>query len=254
MALTTNLRAFFSEHANSNDSLATYNGTNVNSPTYTAGNLGNALTLASASSQYASMPNGVLPFGTNVYTVNIWLKITTLPASGTGMSLSMTARTGQGLLLYAFNNAGTYAITHSKPNVVDLNYTWTADTNWHMWTFTGDGSGMATYKDGNATPVATNANTSNIVAPSTDTIEFGAYRSGGSIQAGWYMEGQMQLIGVWDRAITTTEISQLWNGGAGFDYPFSSTSIKTVDGLAYASAKTVNGLAVASVKTIDGLA
>ena len=35
---------------------------------------------------------------------------------------------------------------------------------------------------------------------------------------------------------------------------FSTTSIKTVDGLAVASVKTVQGLAIASVKTIDGLA
>lgn len=33
-----------------------------------------------------------------------------------------------------------------------------------------------------------------------------------------------------------------------------TTSIKTFDGLAYASTKTVNGLAIASVKTFDGLA
>lgn len=37
-------------------------------------------------------------------------------------------------------------------------------------------------------------------------------------------------------------------------YEASTTSIKTVNGLAYASVKTVNGLAVASVKTINGLA
>ncbi len=36
--------------------------------------------------------------------------------------------------------------------------------------------------------------------------------------------------------------------------PLSTTSIKTVEGLAYASVKTVSGLAVASVKTIEGLA
>lgn len=48
-------------------------------------------------------------------------------------------------------------------------------------------------------------------------------------------------------------------GTASFDYisptsPFSSSSIKTVDGLAVASVKTVDGLAIASVKTINGLA
>jgi len=43
-------------------------------------------------------------------------------------------------------------------------------------------------------------------------------------------------------------------GVAGHFYIGSSTSIKTFDGLAYASTKTVNGLAIASVKTWAGLA
>ena len=45
-----------------------------------------------------------------------------------------------------------------------------------------------------------------------------------------------------------------WAGNIVVINPGPSTSIKTVDGLAYASVKTVNGLAIASVKTINGLA
>lgn len=71
----------------------------------------------------------------------------------------------------------------------------------------------------------------------------------------WFFDGKQDIIGVWNRAWDATDVSQYYNGGAGLQYPFTlPTSIKTVDGLAYASVKTVNGLAVASVKTIDGLA
>lgn len=37
-------------------------------------------------------------------------------------------------------------------------------------------------------------------------------------------------------------------------FPTSTTSIKTINGLAYASVKTFNNVALASVKTINGLA
>lgn len=50
----------------------------------------------------------------------------------------------------------------------------------------------------------------------------------------------------------------VWTANTTIDQPFevyvSTTSIKTVKGLAIASVKTVNGLAIASVKTIKGLA
>jgi hypothetical protein len=65
--------------------------------------------------------------------------------------------------------------------------------------------------------------------------------------------GAIDEIGIWSRALTTTEISSLYNSGNGLQYPFSTTSIKTINGLAKASVKTVNGLAIASVKTINGL-
>lgn len=36
MALTDNIRAYYKFDSNSNDTLATYNGTDTNTPTYTA--------------------------------------------------------------------------------------------------------------------------------------------------------------------------------------------------------------------------
>lgn len=212
--LLTGLRAYYKYDSNSNDTLATYNGTDTNTPTYTAGKISNALTLVSASSQYVSLPNGVFPWGTNTYTINMWVKLTA--ASG-NQSFSMTARTSQGLIFYF----SAWSVIHSKPSVVDLSYTWSgADTSYHMWTFVWDWSGMRTYLDWNTTPVATNANTSNITAPSTDTIEVGAYRSGWTIQAGWYLWGQIDEMGVWWKAITTTELTSLYNAWSWRTHPF----------------------------------
>lgn len=234
MALTDNLRAYWSFDTNNDSAVNGYNGTSVNSPTYTAGKISDALTLVRASSQYVSMPNGVLPFGTNTYTVNMWVKFAAAFTNDTGRSLTMTSRTGQGLLLYAYRTgAGAYLIDHSKPNVVGLAYTWSGfNTNWNMWTFRGDSSGMKTFLNG--TQVATNTNSSNIVAPSTDTIEFGAYRFAGSIQSAWYLDGQMDEVGIWDRSLTTTEITELYNSGAGLAYPFAAGGVTKPQFLGFA--------------------
>lgn len=211
---TTGLTHYYKTDSNSNDNVGTSHGTDVNSPTYTSGLISNALTMVAASSQYVSLPNGVFPWGTNTVTVNMWVK---MASTGGNQSWIMTARTGQGCLIY---KSGTNTIDFAKPNVVSTAYNWTGiDTNWHMWTFVADGSGMRVYLDGNSTPVASNANTANFVDPAGDTWEVGAYRATGSIQAGWYNDGQIDEVSIHSTALSTSDIATLWNGGSGITYP-----------------------------------
>lgn len=223
MALTDNLTAYYKFNSNANDSVGSNNGTEVNTPTYTSGNgsLGNCMSLASASSQYVTLPNAVFPWGTNTVTINFWSNVAT--TAGINQAVFMVARTGQGAMIYMSFGVWDWA----KPNVVSTNYTWAGDSTWHMWTFVADGSGMRYYLDGNSTPVATNANTANFVDPIGDTIPVGAYRSGGTIQSGWYLNGKIQAMGIWSRALSTSEISQLYNSGSGLQYPFTGNTVNS---------------------------
>lgn len=63
----------------------------------------------------------------------------------------------------------------------------------------------------------------------------------------------MDEIAVWNRVLTTDEITELYNSGSGKEIEIITTSIKSVNGLAKASIKSKNGLAIASVKSINGL-
>lgn len=217
---TTGLTHYYKSNSNMNDNVGTSHGTDINTPTYTTGKIGNAITMAATSSQYSSLPNNVFPWGTNTLSINMWIKMT---STGGNQSWIMTARTSQGFLFY---KSGTNTIDFSKPNVVSTTYNWTGiDTNWHMWTCVSDGSGMRVYLDGNSTPVASNANTVNFVDPIGDTMEAGAYRSAGAIQAGWYADGQFDEIGIWNVALSTTDITTLYNAGVGITYPDSPLSL-----------------------------
>lgn len=199
-----NITHYWTCDSNFNDSIGSANGTDTNSPTYTAGKFSNAFTCASASSQYTTVANNIFPFASNTVWIHLWFK---LAALGNTTSFTMTSRTGQGCLIYYTSGM----LTFSKPNVSDLNYTWAAeDTGYHMLDCYADGSGMVIYLDN--VNVASNANSTIFVAPLTDTITWGAFKSAGALQAGWYLNGQMDDIAIFTRIPTGTELNNLFNG------------------------------------------
>lgn len=221
-ALTDSLNHYYNYNSNSNDGVGSNNGTDTNSPTYTSGKILNALTLSSASSQYTSFSNtSLFPYGTNAYTVNLWVKYTT---TGGNQSICMNYLTPGNVLFYTSGSS----LVHSKGGVVDLTYSWGPSSGtWYMLTFVGSSTGMATYVNGSA--VASNSNTSNIVDPSS-SVPCGGYKSSGVMQAGWYMNGQQDEMGIWSRGITPAEILELYNSGNGYDpvTPVASSSPTTL--------------------------
>lgn len=59
---------------------------------------------------------------------------------------------------------------------------------------------------------------------STSRFTFGQFDP---VLAGDYLNGQWDEPGLWARALTAAEVSQLYNGGAGRQYPFPGTSIQS---------------------------
>lgn len=69
-----------------------------------------------------------------------------------------------------------------------------------------------------------------------------------------YMAARTAFASGADVTESWTKVASKWSLCGIEVYEASTTSIKTVDGLAVASVKTVDGLAIASVKNINGLA
>lgn len=121
-------------------------------------------------------------------------------------------------------------------------------STWYHVVITQAGTAQKMYVNAGAPSTATATYTGGATA---ETPYIGSQATGG----GDIWDGIIDEMGFWSRAITSTEVSDLYNGGAGLAYPFGSSSeIKTINGLAVASVKTVNGLSTASVKTVNGLA
>ena len=80
------------------------------------------------------------------------------------------------------------------------------DGNWHMITVVYDGSGFSFYKDGNFD--VTRTTTTNY----TDTAT--ALEIGRRSDSGWYFDGQLDDVKVWNYALTAQQIKSEYSGGA----------------------------------------
>ena len=54
-----------------------------------------------------------------------------------------------------------------------------------------------------------------------DFTQSGASVAGFQTASTWYWNGNIDEVGVWNRALTSTEITQLYNSGTGLTYPFA---------------------------------
>jgi hypothetical protein len=96
------------------------------------------------------------------------------------------------------------------------------DNNWHHLVGTYDGSKMRLYVDGNEVGSGTDASGVIGSVDTTDAIHLAADYAFG-IQ--WV--GLLDEVAIWDRALTSAEVTTLYNSGAGYDmFGGGSTSIK----------------------------
>jgi len=126
-----------------------------------------------------------------------------------------------------------------------------SNNTWHHVVVTQSGTTGSIYVDG-GTPVTSNV-TYTGGASTSQTNYFAVYNNGSFTS---YFTGRLDESGVWSRALSASEVTELYNGGSGLQYPFTGTlnNLKTLDGIAKANIKTINGVAIANVKTYNGIA
>jgi hypothetical protein len=238
MALTDNLVGYwkFDEASgNAADAVGSATLTNNGTVTFTSGKINNAADLGSSNSSKSLTTSSVagLAFDT-AFTVNLWVNASTLPANNTAAYVWMwgdnaTTNKKGGIEIQYYNNAGTPQIyivrqhnNYGTQNSYFANQTLTIGT-WFMLTYTWDLSTMRLYINGNSTPAASGAST---ITGTNNTNGVGTGLSLGKYlptSSSWF-SGLYDEMGHWTRALSTSEISQLYNSGNGFAYPFSSAS------------------------------
>jgi len=117
--------------------------------------------------------------------------------------------TSNTVMCYIFTNAGgTIANYGSAGNIA-------SDTGWRMVTVTMNDSLNELRVYINGTEVGNDTTWSAAAVGAAHPLEIGRRGTG-------YWAGIMDELGVWNRVLTPTEITSLYNGGSGLAYPFST--------------------------------
>jgi hypothetical protein len=235
-ALTTNLVSYWKmdeASGNAADSVGSNTLTNTNSATFIAGKINNAASTTSGTAQYFTITDasqvGLDLSGDFTLAGWFWIADPTIDSAlitktSGGSQQSYYMYTNQrGKIFVDISSDGTQTASSYHRQATNSIVLQPAKT----WIYVAATFTLST----NTTVIYINA----AVASSTESygtgITGGIFNStspfrvsGDGVDPGWKYNGHIDEVAVWSRALTSSEITSLYNGGAGCQYSFASCS------------------------------
>jgi hypothetical protein len=210
-SLTQGLVGYWPFCGNANDDSGNGNNGTVNGATLTTDRFGNANSAYTynGTSSYINVPNSAsLQFNGGI-TISAWINPNTIPASGASYILSKGADGGTPYSWTTFldptGKVGTSIFSNTTANSGGLSVALIPTNQWTYVTFSFDGSQYKCYINGvlNYSGVSNYTTFSNIY-----DLKFGRRHISG---LPYFFNGKLDDIGIWNRALTTQEVTQLYN-------------------------------------------
>jgi len=215
MALIDNLVSYWKMNeasGNAADSFGSNTLTNTGSNTFAAGLFGNAVSIGTSTNKFMGRTDQCGLTATGSYSMSMWVKLASETTTDREL-FQLYFSGGSGALyrgLYEYNG-GTRRVRFfrigSGVNFLDVTGN-IANNTWRHIVYTYDGTTQKLYVN-NAAPVSS-SNTGNTDAGAALT-NFGG---GVTNQA---VNGLIDECALWSRTITSAEVSELYNGGAGLE-------------------------------------
>jgi len=221
-SLLTGLYAVYKGESNANDSLGAYNGTSQGGLTYTTGKSGNAFTF-NGTNAYVDLGNNIFNSFTSDFSVSMWINVNSVSgnqalfsnlsyhSSNVSNGFFVVLR-GNSILFELYKNNNTYEALSTGGYV--------STGTWYNVVVTRKvGTRSRIYVNG--TLLNSNASTLN---PTYDTSllpipsSIGAWRYDASNVTN-YTNGNIDELNAWNKELTSTEITDLYNAGTGKFYP-----------------------------------
>ena len=211
MSLITDLISYWKLQDNSNDEIEVNNGADTDI-VYSEAN-GKIDKGAGFNGGTSIINHGAtnFPTGGNPRTFNFWFNAKDFLAGGSFLFFYGQATAQHMQMMYVTANDAFY---NGHSNDYNENFSFSVDT-WYMVTYTFDGTTAKIYVNGNLLGAGSNRSD---WATQAGAGSFGNNASG-------QINGAMDEIGVWSRVLDSDEISALYNGGDGLQYPFGVSDI-----------------------------
>ncbi len=201
------------------EALGTYTLTN-NGATFAAGKLGNAATLAAASSQYLTRAHASALSPTGDLTLSAWVKFSTLGANRPVVFKALDLVTASSTEYGIYYSSGANRIRFwfrsgaAAANINADNLGAPSTGVWYHVLCRISGTTASVVVNGGT------ANTGTANSPRSTTTQdlyFGRVLVAGTPA---YLDGQIDAVGLWGRAVTDDEAALLYGSGSGLAYPF----------------------------------
>ena len=213
------LQAYYTADNTPNDALGNFNGTLVNGTTYGTGIINQGFSLDGVN-DYVDFGN-VLDFdGSTTFSVSFWVKSNNVTTLTTRVILGksfLSGATSDGWYIYSYGSRLGFHIGATISDRLIIYKDGALNTSWNYVTIIYDGSKIAAnqkiYINGIDTAFSTFIDTFTGNSNNTESFKIGASN------AGQYFNGIVDEVGVWNRVLTPTEVTELYNSGAGKQYP-----------------------------------
>lgn len=216
MAITTPKVFFNFDEASGNATDAVNGLTGVNtSATYSTGKINNAAYFGGTA--YFTVADNALLEPVNAISFGGWIYISATSSYQMMMAKGENAGDTRSYEMRCFGTTtqveiqmrtggGSYAQARTTTAI--------GTSAWKHVIFTRNGTTMKIYINGVSDTLASNVTQAGNIDYSTDALWIGQ-RNGGL-----RFNGRQDMIGIWDVELTSSEVSELYNAGAGIQYPF----------------------------------
>ena len=196
-----------------------------------------------------SLANTGTGWGSDVQTISMWIDINTLIPN---QNHFITDNQASPMDVYFDNSYGLHfhdSGSLETLSVTQANHGISTGSGWHHVVAVFDGSNSKIYVDGSSKTLASSTFTGS--AEFINGIYLGSYK--GSLN----YNGKMDEVGVWDRPLSSSEVTELYNGGSGLSYsdiaPYDVSNINNNINRYYAM-EDASGNIVDSTGNYDGVA
>ena len=208
--LWNNLKAYYTGDNTPNDAKGTYNGTLVNGATYATGKINNGFSFDGINDYMSTSTTSTIDCSL-AHTFACWVK----PAAVSSTKFFMSFGAGSNGSSIGFTNGGNFTFfVGSVNNLLNSNVALPINT-WSHVSVTYKGSAYGTnnvlfYVNGSLVFTGTLAQPSYIWR-----LHLASAVGGGS----QLYNGLLDECALWSRTLTATEVTELYNAGAGKQYP-----------------------------------